>query len=331
MTIREMFDLSGQVAVVTGGARHLGFDMADVLAEAGCDLVITSRQLAQAQAAAEKLRARHGRQVLPLALDVAELGQVQELAQRLEAWQGRVDILINNSGGSPGAGPNLFERQPEEIRELLSVNLLGTLYCARQIGLIMVRQGRGKIINIASVAGIVGRDRRMYQRLNMRGQPLDYTAAKAGIIGLTRDLAALLSPQGVHVNCISPGGFARENLSPEFVKAYSERTPLGRMGRQGSADLKGATLFLLTHEQFLLVSVLKAWSASEARGHRAQDYGMLNVGIPMPRWGNLKTERRREGRGPGHSYRSGLVKFITVSRDSGRPSASNQRACTVRE
>jgi len=84
----------------------------------------------------------------------------------------------------------------------------------------------------------------MYERVGMRGQPVDYAAAKGGIIGLTRDVAAVLAPHGVYVNCISPGGFARENLSPDFVKAYSDRTPLGRMGQQGSADLKGATLFL---------------------------------------------------------------------------------------
>lgn len=244
MTIPEMFDLRGTVALVTGGARHLGFDMADVLAEAGCDVAITSRKLVQAQAAAEKLRGTRCRDVLPLALDVADPAQVKAMAQQVRAWKGRADILINNAGGSPGSGPNLFERKPEEIRELLAVNLLGTMYCAQEIGQLMVAQGHGKIINIASIAGVLGRDRRMYDRLKMRGQPIDYAAAKAGIIGLTRDLAAVLSPQGVHVNCISPGGFARDGMNPDFVKAYSDRTPMGRMGREGSCDLRGATLFL---------------------------------------------------------------------------------------
>jgi NAD(P)-dependent dehydrogenase (short-subunit alcohol dehydrogenase family) len=244
MTLTEMFTLTGKVAVITGGARHLGFDMADVLAEAGCDLVITSRQLAHAEAAAETLRAGRGREVLPLALDVSDPARVRTGAQQALEWKGHVDILISNSGGSPGPGPNLFERKPEEIRELISVNLLGTLYCAQEFGRIMVRQGGGKIINIASIAAVLGRDRRMYERLDMRGQPVDYTAAKAGIVGLTRDLAAVLSPQGVHVNCISPGGFARAGMSPAFINAYSDRTPMGRMGREGSPDLRGAALFL---------------------------------------------------------------------------------------
>ena len=244
ITIREMFDLSGQVAVITGGARHFGYDMADVLAEAGCHLVITSRQLAHAEAAAEKLRVQHKRDVLPLGVDVSDPAQVKSLAEKAEAFKGHVDILINNSGGSPGLGASLFERKPEEIRELIGVNLFGTMYCCQEFGRIMVKRGRGKIINIASVAALLGRDRRMYERVAMRGQPVDYAAAKSGIVGLTRDVAAVLSPHGVHVNCISPGGFDRAGTPRDFVKAYSDRTPMGRMGRQGSADLKGAALFL---------------------------------------------------------------------------------------
>jgi len=97
ITIREMFDLTDQVAVITGGARHLGYDMADVLAEAGCHLVITSRQAAQAEAAAERLRATRQRDVLPLAVDVTDPAQVKALAEKALAFKGRVDILINNA------------------------------------------------------------------------------------------------------------------------------------------------------------------------------------------------------------------------------------------
>jgi NAD(P)-dependent dehydrogenase (short-subunit alcohol dehydrogenase family) len=90
---------------------------------------------------------------------------------------------------------------------------------------------------------LVGRDRRMYQRNQMKGQPIDYAAAKAGIIGMTKDLAGLLTPMGICVNAISPGGFQRPTHSPGFVRDYSDRTPAGRMGRDG-IDLKGAALFL---------------------------------------------------------------------------------------
>ncbi len=245
MTIQEMFDLTGRVAVVVGGARDFGFHMGDVLAEAGCDLVLTSRSLANAQQTAQRLRAKHKRDVLPLALDVTRQPKIADLARQAGAWKGHIDILINNAGGTPaGKGKaHLFERAPEDAAELIGINLLGSLYCCQEIGRLMARQGHGKIINIASIAGLVGRDRRMYKRNDMQGQPIDYAAAKAGVIGMTRDLAGLLSPLGVHVNCISPGGFDRGKLPAGFVKDYSERTPLGRMGRD-ETDLRGAVLFL---------------------------------------------------------------------------------------
>jgi gluconate 5-dehydrogenase len=243
MTIPEMFNLNGKVAVVTGGARDLGYDMAEVLAEAGCDLVITSRGLAPAESAAARLRAKYSREVLPLALDVKDPDHVKEFARTAAQWKEHIDILINNAGGGAGAGQNLFERSPEHMLEVVSLNVLGTLYCCREIGQFMAKQRHGKIINVGSIAGMVGRDRRMYEKSKMMGQPSDYAAAKAGIIGLTRDLAALLGPQGVCVNCISPGGFERSKMPQSFVAAYSDRTPLGRMGRDG-VDLKGAALFL---------------------------------------------------------------------------------------
>ena len=93
------------------------------------------------------------------------------------------------------------------------------------------------------MAALMGRDRRMYERNGMKGQPIEYAAAKAGILGMTRDLAGLLSPNGICVNAISPGGFERPEMPVGFVKDYSDRTPLGRMGRDG-IDLKGAVLFL---------------------------------------------------------------------------------------
>jgi gluconate 5-dehydrogenase len=240
----ELFRLDGKVAVVTGGARHLGYDMAEILAEAGCDLAITSRTAENAAAAAEKLRKQFGRDVISQPLDVREFAHVEAFAQKVLAWKGHVDVLVNNAGGGVGSSPaHLFARAPEDMVDLVATNLLGTIFCCKAFGKIMADQGHGKIINIASIAGLVGRDRRMYQRNAMNGQDVEYAAAKAGIIGLTLDLAGLLSPLGVHVNVISPGGFGPRELPPGFVKDYSDRTPLGRMGRDG-IDLKGAALYL---------------------------------------------------------------------------------------
>jgi len=243
MRVLDSFLLTGQIALITGGARHLGYDMGGALAEAGAHLVITSRSLSSAQQAASRLASTHGVEVLPLRVDVRDHDQVVEMAHAAHAWKGRIDILINNAGGGGGSGPTgLFERLPEDIVNLIATNLIGALYCCKEVGKIMAQQGRGKIINIGSIAGLVGRDRSMYLRTGLAQQPVDYAAAKAGVIGMTRDLAAYLAPMGIYVNSISPGGFERGQ--PEaFVNAYSERTALGRMGRDG-IDLKAAALFL---------------------------------------------------------------------------------------
>jgi NAD(P)-dependent dehydrogenase (short-subunit alcohol dehydrogenase family) len=240
----EMFRLDGKVAVVTGGARDLGYDVADILAEAGSSVVITSRSAESAEEAARTLAERHGCQTLAHSLDVQDFEQIDAFARAAFAWKGRVDVLVNNAGGTPQRSPgHLFRRAPEDIVELISINLTGTIFCCKAFGKIMADQGHGKIINIASMAGLIGRDRRVYDRSAMSGQPVEYAAAKAGVLGLTRDLAGLLSPMGVHVNAISPGGFGPRQLPAGFVQEYSDRTPLGRMGRDG-VDLKGAALFL---------------------------------------------------------------------------------------
>ena len=244
MNVTELFKLDGKVALVIGGARHLGYDMAEALAEVGASIVLTSRSRDAAEQSARKLGAATGAKTLGLALDQGDHVQVKAVFQTALAWQGRLDILINNAGGGSGATPALlFDRDPKDVESLLAINLTGALHCCQQAALIMRERGQGKIINIGSVAGLVGRDRKMYERNGMKGQPIDYAAAKAGVIGMTRDLAGLLSPLGICVNCISPGGFARPDHPPGFVRDYSERTPLGRMGRDG-IDLKGAALFL---------------------------------------------------------------------------------------
>ncbi len=243
MSVLDSFLLKGKVALVTGGARTLGYDMASALAEAGADLVITSRTLEHAQEAAARLSNDFGVDVLPLALDVRRYEDVAARTGEACQWKGRIDILINNAGGGAGKGSsNLFDRPPEEIDNLIQTNLLGSIYCCKEVGRVMAAQRSGKIINIASVAGLVGRDRKMYDRNAMRQQPVDYAAAKAGVIGLTLDMAAYLAPYGVYVNAISPGGFERGQPAG-FIRDYSERTALGRMGRDG-VDIKAAALFL---------------------------------------------------------------------------------------
>ena len=243
MTSKDMHDLHGKTAVVIGGARDLGYDMVDVLAAAGCSIALTSRTLKNAEAAAKIVKAAHGCDVLAVALDVADHTQVTAVGTQIHQWKKQVDILVNNAGGGLGLTPtNFFERDPEHIKQLLDANLTGILFSCQVFGRIMAQQQSGSIINIASIAGLVGRDRRMYDDTGLGDQPVEYAAAKAGVIGMTRDLAGLLSPMGVRVNAISPGGFER-GQPQAFIDAYSDATPQGRMGRDG-IDLKGAALFL---------------------------------------------------------------------------------------
>ncbi len=238
-----MFNLKGKVALITGSARGLGRDMAEILAENGANLVVTSRDEEHALIAAKELSEKYGVDTIGSALDVTDIASIESLEKKVDEKFGKVDILINNAGGGGGTKGNLFERDYEDIVALINKNLLGVLFMCKVFGKKMKERKCGKIINIGSIAGIVGRDREIYYNAGMKEQPVDYAAAKGGVIALTRDLAALLGPFGVQVNCISPGGFKDSGLKECFDKEYSAKTMLGRMGRY-EQDLKGAALFL---------------------------------------------------------------------------------------
>ena len=242
LNVMDMFRLGGRIAMVTGGCQNLGLDMATALGEAGADLAITSRDAGKAAAAAAELREKLGVKVLPLGLDVTEEAAVDEAFAKVEAEFGGLDILVNNAGGGRGRTP--FEKRPKSDWDYtLNVNLTGTFLCSRRAAQVMIGQGSGCIINIASISGMVGRDRSVYEGSpDMVPNHPDYSASKAGVIGLTLDLAAYLGPRGIRVNAISPGGFER-GQPEEFIRRYSAKTMLGRMGRDGQ-DLKGAVVYL---------------------------------------------------------------------------------------
>jgi NAD(P)-dependent dehydrogenase (short-subunit alcohol dehydrogenase family) len=244
MTIAEMFELKGKVAIVTGAHAWLGYDIACVLAEAGCDLIVTSRNTDRARQTAGKIGEQYKVEALGLAMDQRYHEQVKAMAEQAHSWKGHIDILVNNAGGGSGkSAGHILERDPEDEVQLIATNLTGVLFCCKEVARYMVQQGSGKIINIASMAGLIGRDRRMYERSNLNGQPVDYAASKAGVIGLTKDLAGMLSPHGIHVNSISPGGFNKGDLPERFTREFADRAMLGRWGRMGH-DIKGSALFL---------------------------------------------------------------------------------------
>jgi len=237
--------MKGKVALVTGAHKWLGNDIASALAEAGASIVVTSRDAGRAEAAAARIGESCGVEALGVVLDQRSHDSVVQAFAAARGWKGRLDVLVNNAGGGSGASEGHLLRRPAEVVEdMIRTNLIGVLHCCQEAGRIMAEQGYGKIINVASIAGMVGRDRRMYERSRMKGQPVDYAAAKAGVIGMTRDLAATLAPYGVCVNSISPGGFEKPGELPDsFVADYARETMLGRWGRMG-IDIKGAALFL---------------------------------------------------------------------------------------
>lgn len=241
---KKMFDLNGRVAVVTGATAGLGRDIATVLSEFGCKVVITSRDGEKAQNAAALIAEATGGEVFGISLDQRDYQSCEGLMAKVVDRFGKIDILINNAGGGSGAGEcNFLMRSPEAIANMIATNLTGALYCSQAACRYMAKQGHGRIINLGSIAGIVGRDREMYKRANKMEQPIEYAAAKGGVISYTRDLAAFMAPYGVTVNCISPGGFDKGELSEAFIGEYSALTPMRRMGRMQS-DLLGAVVYL---------------------------------------------------------------------------------------
>lgn len=241
-SVKQMFDLRGKVAMVTGGCQNFGLEIATGLGEAGASLVVTSRQRDKAGTAAERYREVLGVEVLPLAMDLLDEASIIAAFAAVKAQYGRLDILVNNAGGhSPQATGKLDTETLEGWNAYVQANLTGTFLCIREAAKLMMPQGGGSIINIASVTSLLGRDRSVYAGTSMKN-PVAYTASKAGVAGLTYDSAAYLGPHGIRVNSISPGGFERGQPS-SFVQAYAQRTMLGRMGRDGH-DLKGAVVFL---------------------------------------------------------------------------------------
>jgi len=250
--IRDLFDLTGQVAIVTGGNRNLGYDAAEALAEAGASVVVTARQLERAEAAARQLADHAGVVAAGAELEITDEGAWKRLVDRTLERFGRLDILINNAGGRTvligqpdpaldAAAYFLEDRPLEEWRRTLDVNLTGTFLGCRTVARPMKAARKGKIVNIASADGLLGRDLRVYENTGLNPTVPEYLSAKAGVINLTRGIAVVLAPFGIHVNCISPGGFFR-NQPAAFVEKYREMFPIRRQGRDGT-DLKGAVLF----------------------------------------------------------------------------------------
>ncbi|NPV55029.1 MAG: SDR family oxidoreductase [Firmicutes bacterium] len=235
MKALNFFLLDGKVALVTGGAGRYGRFIVEALAEAGATTYIASRSVEKCHGLADEL-SQKGYKVLAGQLDQASEVSARELYRRILEEQGKIDILVNNAVSRPMKG---YDDPIESFAESMEVNATGVFMLTRIFSQNMVERRQGSIINIASIQGVVGPDFSLYEGTEMDAPP-DYFFHKAGMINLTRYLAAKLGPYGVRVNAISPGGlFANQN--PAFVERYSKRTFLGRMA--GGEEIKGAVVF----------------------------------------------------------------------------------------
>jgi gluconate 5-dehydrogenase len=231
---KQLFDLTGRIAIITGGSIGLGRQMAEGLAEMGANLVLCARKQERCQQAAEELQPL-GVKAIALACDVKSPASIQEVVDATLSQFGRIDVLINNAGISWGAP--VEEMRLEDWNKVIETNLTGTFLCSQAVGKVMIRQGQGKIINIASVAGLGGAPPEL--------SAIGYHASKGGVISFTKDLACKWAAHNIQVNAIAPGWFPT-HMSSRVLEHHQElflsHIPLRRFGNEH--DLKGAAVFL---------------------------------------------------------------------------------------
>jgi 2-deoxy-D-gluconate 3-dehydrogenase len=250
--VYEQFRLKGGTAVVTGAAGLLGAEFCRALAAAGARVAALDLDGERAEVVAEQMRAS-GSEAVAAAADVTDPASLHRAISRIEERLGDVGILVNSAALDPKFDPThqeaatqAFEDFPLSVWErALKVNLTGVFLATQAVVPSMLRQGKGAIVNICSTYGLVGPDQRLYERPDRPPQfkPVHYSVAKAGILGLTRYLAAYYAGKNIRVNALTPGGVFQDH-DDEFVARYSSRTILGRMADK--TEMTGALLFLVS-------------------------------------------------------------------------------------
>ncbi len=232
----DLFDLSGRAAIVTGGGSGIGRQMATGLAEAGANLVLCARKPERCEEAAAELERAVGVKAFGMRCDVRDPAEIQAVVERTKAELGRIDILLNNAGTSWGAPAE--DHPLEGWQKVIDVNLTGVFLFAQAAGRVMIDQGGGKIVNVASVAAFGGAPPELMNAVA-------YNASKGGVVSFSRDLATKWARYRINVNAIAPGWFPSDMnkaLLDAQPDAYLEHIPLRRFG--GPDDLKGAVVFL---------------------------------------------------------------------------------------
>ena len=234
--VQQLFDLSGQTALITGGSRGLGREIAEGLAEAGAALMLLARREQWLTPTLDEFRGR-GLRCQGMVCDAAVPEQIEAAVARTLEIYGRIDILVNNAGISSGAPAETMAL--DKWRMVIDVNLTGAFLFCQAVGREMIRAGGGRIVNISSINALTG-------GLIMPDVPnASYVASKGGLTALTRELAAKWARHGIRVNAIAPGYFPSrltERIWERVQARMEQQVPLGRSGREG--ELKGVALFL---------------------------------------------------------------------------------------
>ncbi|MGE6379002.1 SDR family oxidoreductase [Peribacillus muralis] len=235
MNVKDLFDLTGKTAIITGGGRGLGEQIATGFAEAGANVVLCSRKKQACDEVASKIEGL-GVRALSFKCDITNPSDVQEVVNETFREFGSIDILVNNSGASWGAPA--IDMPLEAWHKVMNVNVTGTFIMSQTVARVMIEQGSGKIINIASVAGLGGTDPRVLDTVG-------YNTSKGAVITLTKDLAVKWGQHNIHVNAIAPGFFPTKMTKGVLAQGENpilNSTPLNRLG--SNDDLKGAAVFL---------------------------------------------------------------------------------------
>ncbi len=243
-TVKELSNLRNRVALITGGAGHIGCVLAQALAEQGANLVLLDLNRSGCEKTARALQQRFKVKVLPLVLDLAQDGASQLVPNIVSKMLGRLDVLINcaalvGTSQLKGWAVPFAKQDVHTWRQALEVNLTATFSLIQACEPLLKKSGHGAIINIGSIYGMVGPDLSLYAGTGL-GNPAAYAASKGGLLQFTRWLSTALAPQ-VRANMISVGGVFR-NQPKSFLKKYVARTPLRRMATE--EDLKGAIVYL---------------------------------------------------------------------------------------